>query len=190
MRFAPGQNIGPVGLSTFPPPCIPMSIPPPLRLTAPEPVRFVAAFAKTPGESTAPPLRFCVAIDFDGTLCRSAWPKIGEEMPGAMVFLGWLAGQDIARVLWSCRQGVKLDEALAWLAARGFGREWWEAVNDTPAPIARHYGGDTRKIGFHACVDDRAVGFPVNPTDATVPDWPRIREDLLARFARWSESPH
>lgn len=182
MRFAPCQHIGPRNLSTLPPP----DIPPPIQLDAPMPVQFSASATGTVSAS----LRFCVAVDFDGVLCRPAWPKVGEEMPGAMAFLQWLGERDVCRVLWTCRHGGKLDEALAWLAERGFPRDWWDAVNDTPEPIARFYGGDTRKIGANAFLDDRAIGFPSDPGDASMPHWPRIQDDLLARLADWNEARH
>ena len=122
-----------------------------------------------------------IAVDFDGTLCRRAWPGIGAEMPGAMGFLRWLEGKGFRRTLWTCREDEKLDEALAWLAKRGFPRKWWTSVNALPPASREAFGTDPRKIGAALFVDDNAVGFPVN--GAGDPDWERIRADVEHRLA-------
>ncbi|MCL2001654.1 MAG: hypothetical protein FWG74_09480 [Planctomycetes bacterium] len=128
-------------------------------------------------------IRFCIAIDFDGVLARKAWPAIGEEMPGAMAFLKWVDEQGWWRILWSCRADQTLDAALGWLAKRGFGKDWWTAVNATPKPISDLYGNDSRKPGYHAIVDDLAIGFPVKADGA--PDWKLIKAELEERAAAW-----
>ncbi len=128
---------------------------------------------------------FTVAVDFDGVLCRPRWPSVGEEMPGAIEFLQWLAGQKCLRVLWSCREHGALDAALDWLAERGFPCAWWDAVNGNTAESIAVFGNDSRKCGCHVLLDDRAVGFPTDPADPEVPWWPAIREDIAARLAAW-----
>jgi len=142
-------------------------------------VTAVAGADKKPREE----IRFCVAVDFDGVLARKAWPAVGEEMPEAMAFLRWLGERNWWRVLWTCRCSKKLDDALDWLAERGFGRSWWTAVNATPQPITDQYGHDSRKLGFHALVDDLAVGFPAKADGA--PDWDRIKAELEERATAW-----
>ena len=128
-------------------------------------------------------VRFCVAVDFDGVLARKAWPAVGEEMPGAMSFLKWIGEQGWWIVLWTCRSGKKLDDALDWLAERGFESAWWTAINATPQPITAQYGYDSRKIGYHAIVDDLAIGFPANSDGE--PDWDRIKAELEERATAW-----
>jgi len=132
-------------------------------------------------------VRFCVAIDFDGCLARKAWPAVGEEMPGAMEFLRWLDERGWWRVLWTCREGDRLKAALDWLADRTYPPEWWTAINATPQPITDQYDGDSRKAGYHALVDDLAVGFPAK-SDGT-PDWQRIKAELEERAAAWRSAP-
>ena len=130
-----------------------------------------------------PPNRMSIAVDFDGILCRADWPRIGEAMPGAAVFLHWLKDQGIQAVLWTARNGHLLDNALSWLAARGFPRTWWSAINDSPEDVKRYYGEEGRKPGVDCFVDDRNACFPVLADDSGVPDWPRIQADIARRLA-------
>ena len=124
---------------------------------------------------------FTIAVDFDGVLCRPRWPSVGDEMPGALGFLRWLAEQGCGRILWTCREGKALDAALDWLAERGFPRSWWDAVNGNTSESVAVFGNDSRKAGAHVFLDDRAIGFPGNPGDHEVPHWSEIKEELLAR---------
>lgn len=155
----------------------------PESLCVPVTTRFDLGAA--PNDPPRAPIRFCVAVDFDGVLARPAWPKIGEEMPGAVDFLRWLGDRGWWIVLWTCRSERLLDDALEWLAERGIARDWWTAINGTPKPICDLYGNDTRKIGSHAMIDDRAIGFPCFPDDDNAPDWPRIQAELETRAAAW-----
>jgi hypothetical protein len=133
-----------------------------------------------------PPDKMTVAVDFDGILCRSDWPRIGEDMPGAIRFLRWLSGQTVEIVLWTARNGHLLDAALAWLTARGFPRPFWSAVNETPESVKEFYGSEGRKIGCDVFVDDRNACFPVRANDPGVPDWPRIQDDITRRIAEFN----
>jgi len=133
-----------------------------------------------------PPERMTVAVDFDGLLCRSDWPRIGEEMPGSLDFLHWLFRQNVEIVLWTARSGHLLDAALSWLAARGFPRAWWSAVNETPETVKAYYGTVGNKVGADVFVDDRNTCFPVSADDPGVPDWARIKEDIIRRIGEFS----
>jgi len=146
----------------------------------------ISAAAKTEVDKEArEKVQFCVAVDFDGVLARKAWPAVGEEMPGAVAFLKWLDEQGWWRVLFTCREGGHLKAALGWLDKQGYGEGWWTAVNATPKPITDQYGSDSRKIGFHALIDDLAIGFPAKKDGA--PDWERIKAELEERAAEWKQ---
>jgi hypothetical protein len=175
------------------PPVFPPSVKEMLMLDSLVPIRATFDLGSPPGDvpevtaaaADAKPreVRFCVAIDFDGCLARKAWPAVGEEMPGSMAFLKWIGEQEWWIVLWTCRSAKKLDDALDWLAERGFGSAWWTAINATPQPITAQYGHDSRKIGAHIFLDDLAVGFPV--TKDGIPDWDRIKAELEERATAW-----
>jgi len=62
-----------------------------------------------------------LAIDFDGTLVKDAYPMIGAEMPGAVDTLKKLQSKGHTLILWTCRSHDKnlLQEAVDWCAKRG-----------------------------------------------------------------------
>lgn len=94
------------------------------------------------------------AIDFDGTLCVDRYPEIGEpreEMISA-VLDAQRAGDRF--ILWTCRVGERLEEAVNWSAAQGL---TFDAVNDNlPDMIALH-GKNCRKVFADGYIDDRNV---------------------------------
>ena len=53
-----------------------------------------------------------IAVDFDGTLCRDCYPKIGEANEALIRRLKELRAQGDRLILWTCRQGERLEEAL------------------------------------------------------------------------------
>lgn len=60
-----------------------------------------------------------IAVDFDGTLCKQAWPEIGEENE---ILIEHLKGQQAAGarlILWTNREGDLLEEAVEWCKAHG-----------------------------------------------------------------------
>ena len=54
------------------------------------------------------------AVDFDGTLCENAWPNIGEPKSDVIYMLKKLRKEGSKLILWTCREGVLLDEAVMW----------------------------------------------------------------------------
>ena len=53
-----------------------------------------------------------IAVDFDGTLCRNKWPKIGEPNGELIRYLKEEKKQGARLILWTCREGKQLEEAL------------------------------------------------------------------------------
>ena len=140
--------------------------------------------------------RFVVAIDFDGVLCREAWPGIGEEMPGALDFLRWLDENDFDRVLWTCRSYhedslPEFEAMMIWLGERGFGHgSGWAGINRNTDSMVEEYGSRPRKVGYDAIIDDKAVDLwspTVFEADAktAVPAWLGIQKSLLRRREAW-----
>lgn len=95
------------------------------------------------------------AVDFDGTLCESVWPGIGEPHVG---FIEWIKknkenGDKL--ILWTMREGTLLDEALAWCAERGLE---FDSVNDNIKEQQEMYGNNPRKIYADIYIDDHNLG--------------------------------
>ena len=98
-------------------------------------------------------MRHIIAIDFDGTLCEDRWPEIGPPIAEVIVEAKLRKKQGDALILWTCRCGEKLDEAVAW--CRRFGLEF-DAVNENLPERIAVYGSESRKISADEYWDDRA----------------------------------
>jgi hypothetical protein len=95
-----------------------------------------------------------IAVDFDGCLCVNRWPKIGKENAGAIRALISHRKQGAKLILWTCRTGALLDEAVVWCLLHGL---VFDAVNENLPGRVAQYGGDTRKVHADEYWDDRAV---------------------------------
>lgn len=95
-----------------------------------------------------------IAVDFDGTLCENKWPEIGE--PNIRLIECLKEDQreyGTKLILWTCRAGEKLEEAVNWCADHGL---VFDAVNENLPEVVEWMGGDTRKIFADRYIDDRA----------------------------------
>lgn len=95
-----------------------------------------------------------IAVDFDGTLCRDCYPKIGEANEGLIRRLKELREQGDRLILWTCRKGERLEEALRFCLMRGL---VFDAVNENLPEILERFGGDSRKIYADLYIDDRCM---------------------------------
>lgn len=97
-----------------------------------------------------------IAVDFDGTLCVDCYPGIGMPNLPLIYLLKQLRKQGKQVILWTCRCGIRLQEAVEW--CRGFGLEF-DAVNENVPNTLERYGTESRKISADVYVDDRSC-FP------------------------------
>lgn len=95
-----------------------------------------------------------IAVDFDGTLCASAYPDIGAPNIPLIDLLIARRRNGCRVILWTCRAGEQLEAAVAW--CRRLGLEF-DAVNENLPEISELFGGDGRKIYADVYLDDRAV---------------------------------
>lgn len=104
-----------------------------------------------------------IAVDFDGTIVRHRYPKIGDEIPFATETLRLLLRDRHRLILWTVREGRLLDEAVEWCRARGV--EFYAINRDFPEEDATG-SGFSRKIKADLFIDDRNFGG--------LPDWGTI----------------
>lgn len=98
------------------------------------------------------------AVDFDGTLCESIHPGIGEPNIELINHLKKKKSKGkVKLILWTCRCGERLDEAIAW--CRRLGLEF-DYVNENVPEMIKEYGNDCRKIFADVYIDDKAVNKP------------------------------
>lgn len=92
------------------------------------------------------------AIDFDGTIVEDKFPYIGNPMPGAIEALNKLQSAGVKLILWTCRYGERLKDAIAYCSRNGI---IFSDVN-----VNQNCGFDAKspKIFADAYLDDRS--FP------------------------------
>ena len=98
-----------------------------------------------------------IAVDFDGTLCQDCYPGIGAPNRALIRYLKEQRTTGARIILWTCRCGNALEEAVAWCAGQGL---LFDAVNQNLPENIRKYGTDSRKIFADLYIDDRAWCFP------------------------------
>ena len=94
-----------------------------------------------------------IAVDFDGTLCFSDWPALGEPNVHLIEFLKDWKKQGNKLILWTCRAGEALDMAVSWCIEQEL---VFDAINDNLPEIVEKYGNNSRKITCDYYIDDRA----------------------------------
>lgn len=94
-----------------------------------------------------------IAVDFDGTLCRECYPEIGAPNLPLIFMLKQQRRQGVKLILWTCRCGERLEEALLWCAGHGLS---FDAVNNNVPETLEAYGTEARKISADVYIDDRA----------------------------------
>lgn len=95
------------------------------------------------------------AIDFDGTIVENEWPHIGKVKAEVTGFIRQL--QDIGDkwILWTMREGKRLDEAVAFLHSIGLKPD---AVNDNLPDLCTAFGNNPRKVFANVYIDDHNAG--------------------------------
>ena len=91
-----------------------------------------------------------IAVDFDGTLCeREKFPTIGEPKTELIQWLKHQHDKGKRIILWTCREGETLREALKWSKEQGLE---FDSVNEN----LTSNGIKTRKVIADIYIDDRS----------------------------------
>lgn len=95
-----------------------------------------------------------IAVDFDGTLCYSNWPELGEPNYVLISYLKQWKSNGNKLILWTCRANEALTKAVEWCEKQGLK---FDAVNDNLPEIVEYYGNNSRKITSDWYIDDRMM---------------------------------
>ena len=108
-----------------------------------------------------------IAVDFDGTIVEHKYPEIGKELPFAIETLRALSDEGNKLILWTSRDGQRLEEAVEYCRERGL--EFY-AVNSNypPGALFTTKAGRSCKVVADIYIDDRNLGG--------LPDWGTIYE--------------
>lgn len=95
------------------------------------------------------------AIDFDGTIVRNKWPEIGEPNAAIIHFVRTLQEKGDKWILYTMREGDKLQEALKFLEEHELKPD---AVNDNLPELIKAFGSNPRKVYADVYIDDHNAG--------------------------------
>lgn len=99
-----------------------------------------------------------LAVDFDGTIARSSFPDILGEQPYAGEVLRKLHERGHYIIIWTCRSGKNLLDAINWLLEHNIP---FDRVNDhCPENIKRYGKGSARYTPISTSMTRTSAGFP------------------------------
>lgn len=107
-----------------------------------------------------------IAVDFDGTCVKHAYPRIGEDI-GAVPVLKEMVKNGHQLVLNTMRSGKLLDEAVQWFESNGIKLS---GANHTPGQAT---WTQSPKVYAQLYIDDAALGCPtvMDDNDRVYVDW-------------------
>lgn len=94
-----------------------------------------------------------IAIDFDGTIVENRYPQIGKPLPFAFETLKALKSKGCLLILWTCREGQLLEDAVNFCQKNGI--EFY-AVNKN-YPEENESNPSPRKIDAQFYIDDKGI---------------------------------
>ena len=98
-----------------------------------------------------------IAVDFDGTICENEYPSCGSPHEGIIKRLLKCKKAGHELILWTCRSGQQLEEAIEYCAVYGLE---FDAVNKNLDRLIEMFdGSDSRKVVADIYLDDRAMSL-------------------------------
>lgn len=144
---------------------------------------------------TTPKKTYTIAIDFDGTIVTHKYPRIGEEIEGAVEYIKKLLIDGHRLILWTVRERELLDEALAWCEERGL---VFYAVNSNYPEETTEDKYYSRKLQADLFIDDRSLGKlprwdaiyqmisngkPFEPAAVVTTVVDEVHQEMMSRYA-------
>ena len=105
-----------------------------------------------------------IAVDFDGVLCKDAFPDIGPANDFVISIIKGLIDDGHEVVLWTTRNGEELTAAVDWCGEHGL--HFCNVNGPAPSNEAEYkdkYPTPSRKIYADFYIDDRNIRYPGNP---------------------------
>ena len=97
-----------------------------------------------------------VAVDFDGTIANTDYPRIISPIPETISLLQKLKDKGATIILWTCREGENLEEAVKWCKENDVPID---LVNENDKERIKIWGNDCRKIGADLYIDDKTFSL-------------------------------
>lgn len=96
-----------------------------------------------------------IAVDFDGTIVEDKYPDIGKERRFAFMTLKALQKDGHQLILWTCRSGLLLEEAVDFCRKNGVE---FDAINKNYPEERVEDILMVRKLQADLFIDDRNIG--------------------------------
>lgn len=96
-----------------------------------------------------------IAVDFDGTLVKHKYPKIGKKVPFSTEAVKQLKEDGHKLILWTYRSGIYLNEAEEYCQKEGLE---FDAINKNTESEVFNPQTISRKIIADLYIDDRNLG--------------------------------
>lgn len=125
-------------------------------------------------------LELAVAIDFDGTVVKHAYPGIGEDVPHVVRVLTWMNDKGTKLILNTMRcdapNALLFTEALKWFEYRNI--KLWAAQKH---PLQHHWTTSSKCLA-NLYIDDCGLGMPLIYEKCGPPyvDWLKV-ENILKK---------
>ncbi|MCM1062687.1 MAG: hypothetical protein NC452_20770 [Eubacterium sp.] len=116
-----------------------------------------------------------IAVDFDGTLAKTKYPEILEPINETIEFLKTAKERGAKIVLWTCREGDVLTDAVQWCNAHSVPIDY---VNENVPERVKFFNNDSRKIGADLYIDDKSISCVSMPN--TILEWLEKQETFIA----------
>lgn len=117
-----------------------------------------------------------IAVDFDGTISRGKYPAIDGEQPYAGEIMRQLHAEGHYIIIWTCRCGKQLLDAINWLLEQKIP---FDRINDHNPENVRKYGEGGNKVYAHCYIDDKNIGG--------FPGWPACLEEIQRMEREYKE---
>ena len=111
-----------------------------------------------------------IAIDFDGTIVKHEYPRIGEPVPNAIECIHELQ-RNHRIILYTMRGRLELQEAVNYCIQNGI---ILYGVNENPSDNWSR----SPKVYAHKYIDDAAIGCPLiyPPGERPYVDWQKVMD--------------
>lgn len=103
-----------------------------------------------------------VAVDFDGTIAKTEYPRIISPIYETIELLNKLKEKGATIILWTCREGKELEEAVEWCRRNNVPID---LVNENDSSRTKFWGNDSRKIGADLYIDDKSFSMWLDRRD-------------------------
>ena len=108
---------------------------------------------------------YVIAIDFDGTLAETRWPKIVKPNEDIVDFIKLMYGLGASIILWTCRSENYLDDALEWCKTQELEFDY---INEHTDEALAAFESCSNKVSADIYIDDKAYNLHLGTVEGFI----------------------